>query len=201
MELFFIESPIGILQVLIKEKKLYSISNNSKNFLEIQIKNLNLKDNRKSKKTFSVFTSDIKNLNKKASYLFNYQKKKFFKQKTLSPIAQNIKNQLHLFFKGRLKTFQIPLYDRGTEFQKKVWKAIKQIPYGKIKTYSQTAESIKNQKAYRVIGNCCSKNPFLIVIPCHRVVSKTGLGGFALGLKIKEQLLKLEKEFCSATGA
>ena len=196
MELFFIKSPIGILQVLIKEKKLYSISNDSKNFLEIQIKNLKVKDNRKSRKTLSIFIADVKNLNKKASYLFNCQKKKFFKQKTLSPIAQNIKNQLNLFFKGRLKTFQIPLYDRGTEFQKKVWKALKQIPYGQTKTYSQTAKYIKNQKAYRAIGNCCSQNPFIIVIPCHRVVSKTGLGGFALGLKIKKQLLKLEKEFC-----
>ena len=67
------------------------------------------------------------------------------------------------------------------------------IPWGKTKKYSQIAKELKKAKAYRAVGNSCGKNPFLIIVPCHRVLSQSGLGGFALGLATKKYLLNLEQ--------
>ncbi|MBC6415984.1 MAG: methylated-DNA--[protein]-cysteine S-methyltransferase [Bdellovibrionales bacterium] len=183
MEIFFIDSPIGTLQIFIIENKLYSISR--------PVKSLEIPLNLKSKKNALIIS--LKNLDKRKGY--NFQQKQFLPQKKLSPLAQSLKKQLNSFFEGKGQEFKIPLYERGTLFQQKVWKALKQIPYAETRTYSEIAKSINNKKASRAVGNCCSKNPFLIVIPCHRVLSKTGLGGFALGLKIKKHLLRLEKSF------
>ena len=110
-----------------------------------------------------------------------------------SPLVKEVQEQITFFFKAQLKKFDIPLYERGTAFQKKVWKALQKIPYAETKTYSQIAQLIHKPKAYRAVGSSCGKNPFLLVIPCHRVLSQQGLGGFALGLNIKKKLLKLEK--------
>lgn len=92
--------------------------------------------------------------------------------------------------------FDIPLNAVGTEFQKKVWKALLKIPIGKVVTYGDLAKRLKTSP--RAVGNACRKNPISIVIPCHRVVSKTGLGGYGgktsgESLKIKEWLLKHER--------
>ena len=98
------------------------------------------------------------------------------------------------YFAGKkLKAPSFPLFDRGTVFQKKVWKSLQRIPYGKTKTYSQIAASAGCPKAYRAAGSACGKNPWLIVVPCHRATAQSSLGGFALGLKIKNFLLHLEK--------
>ena len=110
-----------------------------------------------------------------------------------SALVKEVQDQITFFFKGQLKKFDIPLYERGTAFQKKVWKALQKIPYAETKTYSQIAQLIHKPKAYRAVGSSCGKNPFLLVIPCHRVLSQQGLGGFALGLNKKKQLLKLEQ--------
>lgn len=101
--------------------------------------------------------------------------------------------QLTEFLEGRRKYFDLPLDIQGTVFQKKVWKALSQIPYGKTCSYKDIAIKIKNEKAVRAVGTANGKNPICIIIPCHRVISADGsLGGYSGSLKIKKQLLKIE---------
>ena len=105
----------------------------------------------------------------------------------------DITSQLTRYFSGELKTFNLKVNPSGTIFQKRVWKELQKIPYGETKSYQEIAEAIGNPKAPRAVGSACNKNPILFIIPCHRVISKSGaLTGFAYGLKIKEKLLKLE---------
>lgn len=93
--------------------------------------------------------------------------------------------------KQNLKFEKLPIVDRGTEFQKRVWKIIYSIPRGKTYSYKRIG-NILNNEGYRAIGQACNKNPFPILIPCHRVVASNGIGGFALDIKIKKNLLKFE---------
>ena len=116
-----------------------------------------------------------------------------FLKKSSPALGQTIQ-QLEKYFKGELKSFDIPLLERGTDFQKKVWQAIRKIPWGKTITYRQLALQIKIPGGARAVGNACAKNPLLIVTPCHRVLSQKAYGGFALGLKVKKQLLFLEQK-------
>ena len=116
--------------------------------------------------------------------------KKTDKENTLS---KSIEKQLKEYFSGDRKIFDIKLNPQGTEFQKKIWTELLKIPYGQIKSYSQIAQNVGNKNAQRAIGSACNKNPIMIIIPCHRVISKNGeLGGFAYGNTIKQNLLKLE---------
>lgn len=81
----------------------------------------------------------------------------------------------------------------GSEFQKKVWKATREIPFGKTGSYQEIAHQIGQPNAARAVGNALNKNPILIVIPCHRVISKSGaMGGFAVGAPTKKKLLDFE---------
>lgn len=103
--------------------------------------------------------------------------------------------ELAEYLEGERKTFSLPCNPKGTEFQKKVWSALRKIPYGETRSYQQIAEAIGNTKACRAVGMANNKNPILIVIPCHRVIGKNGsLVGFGCGIELKEKLLKLEKE-------
>jgi methylated-DNA-[protein]-cysteine S-methyltransferase len=84
---------------------------------------------------------------------------------------------------------------KGTRFQLKVWKHLKTIPKGKVKTYKQVAISINRPKAARAVANACAKNPYAPKVPCHRVIRSDGtLGGFSSpgGTKTKRKLLKKE---------
>lgn len=111
-----------------------------------------------------------------------------------SKLEQETAKQLDEYFKGTRKEFNLPLYLNGTEFQKKVWQTLKQIPYGQTKSYKEIAIIIGNKNASRAVGMANNKNPFLIVIPCHRVIGSDGnLVGYALGLDTKQKLLNLEK--------
>ena len=86
----------------------------------------------------------------------------------------------------------------GTKFQLKVWKYLKTIPKGKVKTYKQVAIAIKNPKSARAVANACGKNPYAPKIPCHRVIrSDGGLGGYSGkgGIKTKLRLLRSEKAY------
>jgi len=108
-------------------------------------------------------------------------------------ILQVARKQLDEYFAGKRTSFSIPLDLRGTEFQVESWKALGRIPFGKTITYGQQAQNIGNPKACRAVGSANGKNPIPIVVPCHRVVASDGsLGGYALGLKMKKQLLDLE---------
>ena len=101
-------------------------------------------------------------------------------------------NQLNeYFFEGR-KNFSIQYRLPFTGFRSEVFKEMIKIPYGECITYSYLAKKVGNPKAYRAVGSSCGKNPLPLVVPCHRVVSKSGLGGFTGGLDIKRFLLELE---------
>ena len=221
---FCVNSPIGYLEIVVQQNKLYSIA--------------------KTKRPSA-------------------QKHK------LNAFAISIKKQLQDYFSGRRQAFNIPLADRGSDFQKKVWNILMSIPYGQTRTYGEVASILSNGQQVagdallskhnlqgsdnnvnevaakatpsggaakatpsggaakatpsggaakatpsggaakatpsggaaqslplggaRSVGQACAKNPFLIVVPCHRVLSRQGLGGFAYGLTAKKQLLKLEK--------
>lgn len=101
--------------------------------------------------------------------------------------------QLMEYFSGKRRTFDLPLLPKGTEFQKKVWDALQTIPYGKTQTYSEIAEQIANPRACRAVGMANNRNPIPIIIPCHRVIGKSGhLIGYGGGIEIKVFLLELE---------
>ena len=111
-----------------------------------------------------------------------------------SKISEKAYMELKEYFAGKRKTFDIPIKLIGTEFQKKVWKELLKIPYGKTVSYKDIAISIDNPKACRAIGMANHNNPILIIVPCHRVVNENGnLGGYALGLDMKRKLLEIEK--------
>ena len=95
------------------------------------------------------------------------------------------------FFEGR-KNFSIQYRLPFTGFRSEVFKEMIKIPYGECVTYSYIAKKVGNPKAYRAVGSSCGKNPLPLVVPCHRIVSKSGLGGFTGGLDIKRFLLELE---------
>lgn len=103
--------------------------------------------------------------------------------------------QLNEYLEGKRNLFDLPLAPEGTEFQKKVWNALKEIPFGQTKSYGEIAKIIGNEKASRAVGMANNKNPIMIVVPCHRVIGANGkLVGYAGGIEVKEMLLKLEKE-------
>lgn len=102
--------------------------------------------------------------------------------------------QIYEYLAGKRKVFELPLALEGTSFQKAVWSALANIPYGETRSYKEIAESIGRPKACRAVGMANNKNPIAIIIPCHRVIGASGkLVGFGGGLDIKEKLLNLEK--------
>ena len=104
------------------------------------------------------------------------------------------KNQLDEYFAGKRKTFDLPLAPKGTDFQKKVWNALQEIPYGEIRNYKDIAVAVDNPRGCQAVGGANGKNPIAIIIPCHRVIGKNGkLVGYAGGMEQKEKLLRLEK--------
>ena len=106
---------------------------------------------------------------------------------------KDIKKQLGEYFLGKRTIFNIKINPKGTDFQKLVWSELQNIPYGKIKSYSEIAAATGNKNAQRAVGNACNKNPIMIIIPCHKVVSKNNnLGGYAYGRSIKQKLLNIE---------
>jgi len=89
------------------------------------------------------------------------------------------KRQLIEYFEGSRQTFDLPVDPVGTEFQKRVWRGLCDIPYGCTISYKQLAENIGSPKAFRAVGQANRKNPVSIIIPCHRVVAADGsLGGY-----------------------
>jgi methylated-DNA-[protein]-cysteine S-methyltransferase len=108
-------------------------------------------------------------------------------------ILKQSKIELAEYFARKRVDFDLPLSLKGTIFQKKAWDALLDIPYGETISYGQQAQNIGNPKALRAIGGANGANPISIIVPCHRVISKSGkLTGYASGLDIKEYLLKLE---------
>ncbi|WP_168407581.1 methylated-DNA--[protein]-cysteine S-methyltransferase [Acinetobacter indicus] len=111
------------------------------------------------------------------------------------PILLDAQQQLNEYFQGQRQTFELPLDFEGTEFQKKVWQALLNIPFGETRSYRQIAEQVGSPKAVRAVGAANGQNPISIIAPCHRVIGSGGkLVGFAGGLDNKEILLKLEQQ-------
>lgn len=110
-----------------------------------------------------------------------------------TPLLNETKRQIDAYFAGRLRAFDLPLAPEGSAFDKSVWHALTTIPYGRVNSYGELAAMIGNRKASRAVGGACSRNPVLIIIPCHRAVGVTGrLTGFAAGMPAKRALLTLE---------
>ena len=102
--------------------------------------------------------------------------------------------QLHAYFSGKRKVFELPLSPRGTPFQRRVWEALQTIPYGETRSYGQIAAQVGNAKASRAVGMANNRNPISILIPCHRVIGADGkLTGYGGGMHNKEWLLALER--------
>ncbi|WP_201583704.1 methylated-DNA--[protein]-cysteine S-methyltransferase [Psychrobacter jeotgali] len=103
-------------------------------------------------------------------------------------------DQLDEYAAGKRKVFDLPLdLSLGTEFQQKVWRALQDINYGETISYATLAQNVNNPKGYRAVANANGKNPFSIIVPCHRVIASDGkLGGYTGGLDKKEYLLALE---------
>jgi methylated-DNA-[protein]-cysteine S-methyltransferase len=101
--------------------------------------------------------------------------------------------QLREYFAGERTDFDLPFDPIGTEFQKKVWQTLREIPYGETRSYGQIAQRLKRVTAARAVGMANGRNPLSIVVPCHRVIGACGkLTGFAGGLPAKRYLLTLE---------
>jgi methylated-DNA-[protein]-cysteine S-methyltransferase len=102
--------------------------------------------------------------------------------------------QLEAYFAGELTDFDVPLDMVGTEFQRRVWDGLRQIPYGETWSYSQLAGKIGNPKACRAVGLANGRNPVAVIVPCHRVIGADGtLTGFGGGLDRKAWLLDHER--------
>ncbi len=106
---------------------------------------------------------------------------------------EHLRSQLTAYFNGELQAFDLRLHLTGTDFQKTVWRALQEIPFGRTLSYGALAERVGNPKASRAVGAANGANPIPIIIPCHRVIgSNKSLTGFGGGLATKEFLLKHE---------
>ncbi|MCH9611445.1 MAG: Methylated-DNA--protein-cysteine methyltransferase [Chlamydiales bacterium] len=105
-----------------------------------------------------------------------------------------IQGWLDAYLEKKELPFPYPLdLDHLTPFTQKVLRELKKIPLGSTATYGEIATRIGHNGAARAVGSACSKNPYPLIIPCHRVISQNGIGGFALDLQIKKKLLQFEK--------
>jgi len=108
----------------------------------------------------------------------------------------DVKSELNAYFEGKRDAFSVKLNPAGTPFQKRVWAALKQIPYGQTRTYSEIAANAGSPRASRAAGSANGKNPIPLIIPCHRVIGASGrLTGYAFGIELKKKLLEIEEKY------
>lgn len=113
-------------------------------------------------------------------------------EESARPFREPIR-QLKAYFRGKLTEFDVPLGGEGTDFQKKVWQALRDVPYGQTTSYGQIAKTIGRPKACRAVGLANGRNPISIIVPCHRIIGSNGkLVGYGGGLDRKTRLLQLE---------
>jgi methylated-DNA-[protein]-cysteine S-methyltransferase len=114
-------------------------------------------------------------------------------------ILREAEKQLTEYFSGCRRSFSFPFLFDGTAFQRAVWRALSEIPYGETRSYSEVAAAVGCRKGARAVGQAVGANRLPILIPCHRVIAADGgLGGFGCGLDAKRFLLKLEREHATA---
>ncbi len=117
------------------------------------------------------------------------------------PFTRAIERQLQAYFDGDLRIFDLPfVFPAATEYQMRVWQQIRKIPYGETRTYGEIAADIKSGP--RAVGGACGANRLLLIVPCHRVVGATGLGGFMRDadgslVRRKQWLLGHEQKYCN----
>jgi O-6-methylguanine DNA methyltransferase len=111
--------------------------------------------------------------------------------------TEDAERQLREYFAGRRREFELKLDWHGTAFQQEVWRALLRIPYGSTVSYADIAAAVKRPRAFRAVGGANRRNPWPIVVPCHRVIGSDGsLTGYAgrSGVGIKDRLLKMERQ-------
>lgn len=109
------------------------------------------------------------------------------------PLFREAVRQLEEYFSGQRQTFDLPLNPDGTDFQRKIWKLLSQIPYGTAISYRDLAVRAGAPRAFQAVGQANGRNPLPILIPCHRVIAANGtLGGYSGGVERKQFLLELE---------
>ena len=109
------------------------------------------------------------------------------------PLFEKARRQLEEYFAGVRQNFDLPLDPGGTDFQRRVWRTLLDIPYGKAISYKELARRVDRPKGFQAVGQANGKNPLPILIPCHRVIAADGsLGGYSAGLDRKGFLLDLE---------
>ncbi|MFA0080058.1 methylated-DNA--[protein]-cysteine S-methyltransferase [Vibrio artabrorum] len=114
-------------------------------------------------------------------------------------LCLKVSRQLDEYFAGERKHFDLPLQRAGTDFQRKAWAALTTIPYGETISYGEQAKRMDTPKAVRAVGGANGKNPFSIVVPCHRVIGANGtLTGYTGGMNRKEWLLDFERSILKA---
>lgn len=112
-----------------------------------------------------------------------------------TPLIGQAFKQLELYLDGQLTVFTLPLKPEGTDFMKKVWRQLLEVPYGQTASYKDIAVAIGCPKAVRAVGMANSRNPIPIFIPCHRIIGSNGeLVGYGGGLPLKKKLIDLEKQ-------
>ena len=114
-------------------------------------------------------------------------------EQNTSTLLQDAKSQLNDYFDGLRKNFDLPLEPLGTKFQQRVWSMMRQIPHGQTITYGEIAKALDSSA--RAVGMACGANPLPVIIPCHRVVAATDIGGYSGdgGVETKRALLLLER--------
>jgi methylated-DNA-[protein]-cysteine S-methyltransferase len=110
-----------------------------------------------------------------------------------TPLLEEARRQIEAYLAGRLTAFDLPVLAHGSDFERQVWQAMREIPYGKTRRYGDIADELGG--IARAVGQACGANPVPIVIPCHRVLAADGLGGFSggAGRSTKRWLLELEE--------
>lgn len=112
-----------------------------------------------------------------------------------NPMLMEAAAQLRDYFSGRRRGFNLPLDPHGTEFQRRVWTALAEIPYGETRSYRDIAVAVGLPRAVRAVGAANGRNPLPLLVPCHRVIGVDGkLVGYAGGLRLKKLLLELEAQ-------
>jgi methylated-DNA-[protein]-cysteine S-methyltransferase len=111
-------------------------------------------------------------------------------------LFRDAREQLAAYFAGRLQTFELAVAGQGSDFQKRVWSALRRIPFGVTESYGALARRIGNPNASRAVGLANGKNPISIIVPCHRVIGANGsLTGYGGGLERKRWLLEHEQRY------
>lgn len=120
-------------------------------------------------------------------FLLGYEFKK-------TELIETVFKQLDEYFDEERKSFDIPIEVVATNFEQKIFKILKQIPYGMTVSYGDIADRLGSRSYSRAVGNACKRNPILIIVPCHRVISSSGeLSQYVAGQNLKEKLLRIER--------